>query len=84
MREQGSAMNCPFIFWPTDPQGLEDQLVPACCRDPVSGFSTPPGFWEYWNRCTTHKHILCRRYRHHQRQSPSGPLEARSSLRRSA
>jgi hypothetical protein len=81
---KGSPMKCPYLLWPTGPQGHDDQLVPACCRDPVSGFSTLPGFWEYWNRCTTTKHILCRRYRRHQRQRPPEPLEARSSLRRSA
>jgi hypothetical protein len=77
-------MHCPYLFSPSDPQADDDQLVPARCRDPVSGFSTLPGFWEYWNRCTTLKHILCRRYRRHERQSPRVQFEARSPLRRSA
>ncbi|HET7853123.1 MAG TPA: hypothetical protein VFM04_01520 [Candidatus Methylomirabilis sp.] len=81
---KGSAMNCPYLLCPTDPQVHDDQLVPARCGDPVSGFSILPGFWEYWNRCRTSKHILCRRYRRHQRHSAPGQLEARSSLRRSA
>jgi hypothetical protein len=81
--EKGCAMNCPYLLGPTDPVH-DDQLVPARCRDPVSGSSVLPGFWEYWNRCTTLKHIACRRYRRYKRQSPPGQFEARSSLRRSA
>jgi hypothetical protein len=66
--------SCPYIWRQAD---LQEQMVPGTCRDPVSGLSQTPGFWEYWNRCLSPKHIRCRRFRRYQRQR-------QSSLRRSA
>ncbi len=64
-RHPVSRMRCPYL-WQADPEG---QVVPGLCRDPVSGLTTVPGFWEYWNRCTTAKHIRCPVYRRHRRRS---------------
>lgn len=57
---------CPYLHRQPD---LEETLVPAYCRDPASRVRTVPGFWEYWNRCTTAKHIRCPLYRRHRRRN---------------
>ncbi len=66
MRKGLPGGGCPCLHRQPD---LEGTLVPAYCRNPVSILSTVPGFWEYWNRCTTVKHIRCLLYRRHRRRS---------------
>ena len=77
-------MRCPYLSPPTDRQHHRDEIVPGTCRDPVSGLSRAPGFWEYWNRCTSLKHLRCPRYRRHQQTRTTGSVEAQYPLRRSA
>lgn len=75
---------CPYLWRSATREEQEDPVVPGTCRDPLSGARMVPGFWEYWNRCTTTKHILCRRYRRHRRQGVAGRAVAYTRLRRSA
>jgi len=77
-------MRCPYLHRPTDLDVHHGEIVPATCRDPVSGLSRAPGFWEYWNRCTSLKHLRCPRYRRHQQTRTTGSVEAQYPLRRSA
>jgi hypothetical protein len=77
-------MGCPYLSRPADtPQG-PDRVVPGICRDSTSGFSTVPGFWQYWNRCTTSQYIRCPWYRRHQQLRATAQLEGDPSLRRCA
>ncbi len=60
MRRGLPERDCPYFWRQADAQ---EWVIPGYCRDLASGFTKVPGFWEYWNRCTTVKHILCRQYR---------------------
>ncbi len=71
---------CPYLQQHAD---FDVQVVPAYCHDPSSGLTSFRGFWEYWNPCTTIKHIRCPLYRRYQRQRAPGLTKARSLLRRS-
>ncbi len=79
-RKRSRDKDCPYLQPHAD---FDVHVVPAYCRDPGSGLTSFGGFWEYWNRCTTIKHIRCPLYRRYQRQRAPGLTEARSSLRRS-
>lgn len=73
MRKGSPGGGCPYLHRQPD---LAGTLVPAHCGDPGSRLSTVPGFWEYWNRCTTGKHIRCPLYRRHRRRSrEAGPRQ---------
>lgn len=74
MRKELSGGSCPYLERQAD---LDETLVPAHCRDPASMSRTIPGFWEYWNRCLTVKHIHCPRYRRHRRRSRDIGFRAR-------
>jgi hypothetical protein len=70
MKNQGSSPgarrgSCPFLW---EQEKLRDRVIHGYCRDPQTGVMWIPGFWEYWNRCRSEKHIVCRRYRFFCRQ----------------
>lgn len=73
MRKVFPERGCPYL-WQVD---LEDRVVQGYSRDPVSGLTTVPGFWEYWNRCQTAKYVICPLYRRHRRQMLQAGKEAR-------
>ncbi len=72
---------CPYLCTQAGPQ---EQVTPGSCGDPLSASSFVPDFWQYWNRCTAAKHILCRRYRCFRRWASAMESQARPSIRRSA
>jgi hypothetical protein len=60
-------MRCPYFGRQADPGAGANPLVPGTCGDRGSGISGVPGFWHYWNRCTTDRYFRCPLYRRHQR-----------------
>lgn len=72
---------CPYLGRQAD---VREQVIPGFCQDPLSGVRKSPGFWEYWNRCTMAKHIVCLRYRRFRQSEIAIQCAAPSSLRRSA
>lgn len=71
MKEQGC---CPFLW---ERGESRDLVIRGYCRDPQTGTTWIPSFWEYWNRCRSGRHIACRRYRFFCRQLKR--LEAKAS-----
>lgn len=81
MRGGLAESDCPYLWRQAD---VREQVIPGFCQDPLSGIRKIPGFWEYWNRCATAKHIVCRRYRRFRQSETAIQSAAPSSLRRSA
>jgi hypothetical protein len=77
-------MSCPYLCRQADPNASHDRVIPALCRDPLSGLGIVPGFWHYWNRCTTPKHLRCPRYRRHRRHGATAPAAVWSSMGKTA
>jgi hypothetical protein len=66
--------SCPFLWERGESPG---RVIQGYCRDPQTGATWIPSFWDFWNRCRSERYILCRRYRFFSRQLKR--LEAKAS-----